>query len=205
MSRVQTNFNSWLVGLVLAGAGAVPACADVLEIGTSGAVWVAGGPAQISTASYSGAPTDPAPGTAAVAPVTEVRDGAGPALWQARVAQLSAKYDVSPRLIEALVWQESRWNQRAVSHAGARGLAQLMPGTARDLGVNPHDADSNLEGGVRYLRMQLDTFDGNVEHALAAYNAGPKRVLDAGGIPRIKETQGYVRAIIGRLNQDLRP
>ena len=63
----------------------------------------------------------------------------------------------------------------------------------------------NLEGGVRYLRMQLDTFDGNVEHALAAYNAGPKRVMDAGGIPRIKETQGYVRAIIGRLNQDLKP
>jgi soluble lytic murein transglycosylase-like protein len=205
VSRVRTNMQIWLGGLVLAGASTVPVQADVLEVGSSGAVWVAGGPAQMAPADYTAAATEAAPSTAAKAPVTEVRDGAGPAQWQARVAQLSTKYDVSPRLIEALVWQESRWNQRAVSHAGARGLAQLMPGTARDLGVNPHDADSNLEGGVRYLRMQLDTFDGNVEHALAAYNAGPKRVMDAGGIPRIKETQGYVRAIIGRLNQELKP
>lgn len=201
MSRWRTRIAGLLAGAALAAAVAAPARADVLEIGTTGPVWVAGGPIPV-TGVTTGA--EFAPATAETAPVTEVQSGAGPAQWQARVAELSAKYDVSPRLIEALVWQESRWNQRAVSHAGARGLAQLMPGTARDLGVNPHDPASNLEGGVRYLRMQLDAFDGNVEHALAAYNAGPKRVIDAGGIPRIKETQGYVRAIIGRLNQDIR-
>ena len=120
------------------------------------------------------------------------------------MAQLSARYDLSPALIEALVWQESRWREDAVSHAGARGLAQLMPGTARDLGVNPHDPVANLEGGARYLREQLNRFGGNVELALAAYNAGPGRVMRAGGIPRIAETQDYVARIMGRLSSHSR-
>ena len=85
-----------------------------------------------------------------------------------------------------------------------RGLAQLMPGTARYLGVNPDDPFANLEGGARYLREQLDRFDGNIEKALAAYNAGPGRVIAAGGIPRIRETQGYVAAIMGRLSDHSR-
>jgi soluble lytic murein transglycosylase-like protein len=75
-----------------------------------------------------------------------------------------------------------------------------MPGTARDLGVNPDDPLANLEGGARYLREQLDRFDGNLEKALAAYNAGPGRVIRSGGIPRIRETQLYVAAIMGRLS-----
>jgi soluble lytic murein transglycosylase-like protein len=74
-----------------------------------------------------------------------------------------------------------------------------MPGTARDLGVDPNDPFANLEGGARYLREQLDRFDGDIEKALAAYNAGPGRVERAGGIPRIRETQLYVAAIMGRL------
>ena len=82
---------------------------------------------------------------------------------------------------------------------GARGLAQLMPGTARDLGVDPNDPFANLEGGARYLREQLDRFDGDLEKALAAYNAGPGRVIRANGVPRIRETQLYVAAIMGRL------
>ncbi|MGB3165727.1 MAG: lytic transglycosylase domain-containing protein, partial [Alteraurantiacibacter sp.] len=73
------------------------------------------------------------------------------------------------------------------------------PGTARDLGVNPDDPLANLEGGARYLREQLDRFDGDLERALAAYNAGPGRVIRANGIPRIRETQTYVAAIMGRL------
>ncbi|MEC8179732.1 MAG: lytic transglycosylase domain-containing protein, partial [Pseudomonadota bacterium] len=87
---------------------------------------------------------------------------------------------------------------------GARGLAQLRPGTARDLGVNPDDPFANLEGGARYLREQLDRFDGDLEKALAAYNAGPGRVIRANGVPRIRETQAYVAAIMGRLSNHSR-
>ncbi len=118
--------------------------------------------------------------------------------------QLAARYDLSPALIEAVVWQESRWRENAVSPAGARGLAQLMPGTAGELGVNADDPLANLEGGARYLREQLDRFDGDLELALAAYNAGPGRVEDAGGIPRIRETQVYVSSIMGRLSDHSR-
>lgn len=198
MSRLRSSLYELLLGAALIGSLPVVARADVQEIGAKGAVWVAGGPATQTSVSQ---PLDSAP-SALLAPITEVGTAAGPAQWQARVAELSIKYDVSPRLIEALVWQESRWKPNAVSSAGALGLTQLMPGTARDLGVDPRDPDANLEGGVRYLRMQLDTFDGNLELALAAYNAGPQRVIDAGGIPRIRETEGYVRAIFGRLNQN---
>jgi len=115
------------------------------------------------------------------------------------VEELAARFDLSPALIEALVWQESRWRAGAVSPAGARGLAQLMPGTARELGVDASDPFANLEGGARYLRQQLDRFGGDLEKALAAYNAGPGRVIRAGGIPEIRETQLYVSAIMGRL------
>jgi soluble lytic murein transglycosylase-like protein len=173
-----------------------PARADVLEIGPAGAAWVAGGPAVQ-------APEDVAVAVAD-APVTQVPVAAGPAEWRARVAELASKYDVSPSLLEALVWQESRWRHSAVSPVGARGLAQLMPGTARDLRVDAGDANANLEGGARYLRMQLDAFGGDVEKALAAYNAGPGRVRRANGVPPIRETQKYVAAIMGRLSASVR-
>lgn len=192
--------------LALASAfAAAPASADVLEIGENGAQWIAGGPVMSATpeampggarpvelsADYvvpSAAYADPARHAAVV-----------PSRYSAKVHELAARFDLSPALIEALVWQESRWREGAVSHAGARGLAQLMPGTARYLGVNPDDPYANLEGGARYLREQLDRFDGDLERALAAYNAGPGRVERAGGIPRIRETQLYVAAILGRL------
>ena len=135
---------------------------------------------------------------------TDLHDDAVPAAFTAKVAELSARFDLSPSLIEAMVWQESRWNPNAVSPVGARGLAQLMPGTARELGVDPRDPFANLEGGARYLRAQLDRFDGDLEKALAAYNAGPGRVERAGGIPRIRETQQYVAAIMGRLSDHSR-
>jgi soluble lytic murein transglycosylase-like protein len=163
--------------------------ADVLEIGLTGFRWVAGAPVG----------DEPAP-----TPLTVVGESAGPAHWRTRVAHLAAKYDISPMLLEAMVWQESRWNQAARSAAGARGLAQLMPGTARAMGVDPDDPGANLEGGARYLRMQLDTFGGDLEMALAAYNAGPARVIEAGGIPAIRETENYVAAIMARLSQPVR-
>jgi soluble lytic murein transglycosylase-like protein len=80
------------------------------------------------------------------------------------------------------------------------GLAQLMPATARDLGVDPANPIANLNGGARYLRYLLDEFDGNVEKALAAYNAGPARVRSAGGVPAIAETRNYVTSIVRRVS-----
>jgi soluble lytic murein transglycosylase-like protein len=79
-----------------------------------------------------------------------------------------------------------------------------MPGTARAIGVDPNDPRANLEGGARYLRMQLDEFGGDIEKALAAYNAGPARVKSADGIPAIRETRNYVAAIMSRLSDSVR-
>jgi hypothetical protein len=183
--------------------------ADVLQIESDGARWVAGGPVVPELPSATAVDED----TLEVLPdgtgfhpasITSVADAAGPERFRARVAELAAKYDISPTLLEAVVWQESRWNTAAVSRVGARGLTQLMPGTARQMGVDPHDPMANLEGGARYLRMQLDAFGGDIERALAAYNAGPARVQKAGGIPAIRETQLYVTSIMSRLTDPVR-
>jgi soluble lytic murein transglycosylase-like protein len=130
---------------------------------------------------------------------TDVGPAPVPAQYAAALKQAAASANVSPSLLSALIWQESRWNAQAVSPKGAMGLAQLMPATARYLGVNPADPISNLTGGARYLRQLLDLFDGNVEKALAAYNAGPGRVRSAGGVPAIAETQNYVTSIVRRI------
>ena len=106
-------------------------------------------------------------------------------------------------LLQALIWQESRFSIGARSPVGAFGLTQIMPGTASDLGINPEYYDSpylQVEGGARYLAAQLTTFDGNVVNALAAYNAGPGRVFEYGGVPPFKETQHYIRVIPERYN-----
>lgn len=106
------------------------------------------------------------------------------------------RHSVPEELFLRLVHQESRWNPNAVSSAGARGLAQLMPDTARGLGVNPDDPVQNLDGGARYLRQMYDRF-GDWRLALAAYNAGPGAVERHDGIPPYAETTQYVRIIMG--------
>ena len=114
------------------------------------------------------------------------------------VARRAARREGIPEdLFLRLVQQESGWNPGAVSHKGARGLAQLMPATARYLGVNPDDPAQNLEGGARYLREQYDRFR-SWRLALAAYNAGPEAVERHGGVPPYRETRGYVKAILGK-------
>ncbi|WP_037307233.1 lytic transglycosylase domain-containing protein [Ruegeria halocynthiae] len=110
--------------------------------------------------------------------------------------QAARKHNVPEELFLRLVQQESGWNPHAKSHKGALGLAQLMPGTARLLGVNPHDPKQNLEGGARYLSWQYRKFK-SWRLALAAYNAGPKAVEKHGGVPPYKETQNYVKVIWG--------
>jgi soluble lytic murein transglycosylase-like protein len=117
--------------------------------------------------------------------------------YAAAIDATAARHGLDGRLLAALVWTESNFRPDAVSHAGALGLAQLMPGTARGLGVDPRDPMQNLDGGARYLRAQLDTF-GRVDLALAAYNAGPGRVHAAGGVPNIVETQLYVVRVLER-------
>ena len=107
-----------------------------------------------------------------------------------------AKYSLPSGLLDALVWTESRYNPLAVSPAGAAGLGQLMPATAKELGVsNRFDPMANIFGAARYLRQMLDRF-GVVHLALAAYNAGPGAVERAGGIPRNGETPRYVRDVL---------
>ena len=188
---IRARLLALAAGLAWAGA----AQADVLEIGVNGTVRTL---KDSPNATWASDDTQQATGNVPDGAVTVIGDAYSGNYAQALQAIARAN-DLSPHLLEALVWQESRWNPSAVSRAGAIGLAQLMPGTARDLGVNPHDPIQNLSGGARYLRQQLNRFDGNVEKALAAYNAGPGRVMTAGGIPSIPETQAYVRAIVARL------
>jgi len=106
------------------------------------------------------------------------------------------RHGIPEDLFLRLVQQESGWDPKAVSHAGAIGLAQLMPDTAARLGLHPNDPEENLEGGARYLRAQYERFK-SWRLALAAYNAGPEAVVKHDGVPPFAETKGYVKAILG--------
>ena len=118
-------------------------------------------------------------------------------LAKAKLIQEAArKYNVDPRLVSAVAETESNGNQDVVSSAGAVGVMQLMPSTAASLGVNPYDKAQNIEGGTKYLRQMLDTFNGDVQKAVAAYNAGPGAVQKYGGTPPYKETQNYVNKVM---------
>ena len=118
------------------------------------------------------------------------------------IYEAAKKHQVNPRLIAALIRQESAGNIRAVSHKGARGLMQLMPATAKRFGVRKDqlfDPQHNLEAGVKYLSWLVDQFPNDLAKILAAYNAGEGAVARYGGIPPYRETRDYVRRIFGNL------
>lgn len=117
-----------------------------------------------------------------------------------RIVQEARKQGLCPYLALSVAKQESAFNCNARSHAGAIGLFQLMPATAKDLGVNPYQVDQNICGGIRYLKMMKNQF-GSTRLALAAYNAGPGAVQKYGGIPPYRETQKYVQYIMKFYNQ----
>jgi len=109
------------------------------------------------------------------------------------------RYGVDPRFIHAVIWQESKYKVRAKSGAGAQGLMQMIPATARRFGCSDvYDSEANVNAGTRYLRWLLERFDGNISLALAGYNAGEGAVDKYNGVPPYNETQNYVRIITGR-------
>jgi soluble lytic murein transglycosylase-like protein len=113
---------------------------------------------------------------------------------------------VDPRLIHAVIWQESRYNPNAVSHVGAKGLMQLMPDAAKRFDcADRNDEEANVEAGTKYLRWLLKHFNGDVSLALAGYNAGEGAVEKSGGVPAFAETQNYVRVIEGRYGKSYHP
>ncbi|MDX2495174.1 MAG: lytic transglycosylase domain-containing protein [Desulfuromusa sp.] len=112
------------------------------------------------------------------------------------IEQSAQRFQLDRALIKAVIKVESDFNPRVISSKGAQGLMQLMPDTAKEVGVyNPFDPSESIHGGSLYLRKMLDSFDSNLDYALAAYNAGPGAVRKYGGIPPYEETQNYVKRV----------
>jgi hypothetical protein len=145
----------------------------------------------------------PPPTAEASAPVPRPTLEARP--FAALIATVATKHGIDPALVHAVIEAESNYKARATSHVGARGLMQVMPATARDLGVKNarrlFDPEENLEAGVKYLKLLLERFDGDLPTALAAYNAGPGTVSKYDGIPPYPETQNYVRKVLSNFQQ----
>jgi len=122
------------------------------------------------------------------------------------IFRAGGRHGIDPRFIHAVIWQESKYKPKALSHAGAQGLMQLMPATARRFGcTDPHDMAANVEAGTRYLSWLLKRFNGDVKLTLAGYNAGEGAVDKYDGVPPYNETQNYVRKIVASYGKSFHP
>lgn len=191
-----TTWRAQVLGLCL-GLLATQARAQVIEMIPSGGFIVHQGPGLYV-----------APGTPSVpiGGLTKVPEIAAASAWgrslrapEARIQAAAGIAGVSPGLLSAVAWQESRYNDAARSPKGAVGMMQLMPATAAQLGVDASDPSANTTGGARYLAAMMTSFDGDLVKALASYNAGPAAVRRYNGVPPYRETRAYVAAIMERL------
>jgi len=180
--------------LGLSPAGAPISTSSASSAASTGATGSSGFAAQL--ASVTGTPAASATTDTTATAGTAAGPGASTP-YAAEIDAAAAKYNVDPALLRGLIRQESNFNANATSPAGARGLTQLMPGTAAALGVDPSVPAQAIEGGAKYLRQQLDRFGNDPAKALAAYNAGPGAVQRYGGVPPYAETQNYVRKVMG--------
>ena len=127
----------------------------------------------------------------------------GRELYESIIQEAAAMHGVDEDLVRAVIQTESGFDPKAVSRVGAKGLMQMMPATAKRMGVeDPFDPRDNIMGGVKYLRLLLDKFKGNVPLALAGYNAGPRKVAKFKGIPPYKETRGYVKKVLREMAEE---
>jgi soluble lytic murein transglycosylase-like protein len=185
-------------GAVLAIVASCAAIADVIEIQDDG-----------TTATFTGPVISTADGAHPIGAVAPDRPSAVPSqILSNRMTFAAGQSGISGRLIEAVAWQESRFNQQARSAKGAIGVMQLMPETARELGVNAEIPAGNIDGGAAYLSKLLRLYDGDLILALSAYNAGPAAVTRYGGEPPFAETRNFVDGVLGRLTmmtEDLKP
>jgi soluble lytic murein transglycosylase-like protein len=197
--------HGFLVPALWALLAVSPAYADVIDISPTGTIAVYKGPTQFVGAST--IPLTTVPAANQPARQSASAQGFAPSFPQQMhpilvgyLNDAATRYNVDPGLVRAVAWQESRFRSDAVSPKGAIGIMQLMPATAAQLGVNPHDPRQNIEGGVAYLRTLLTQFNGDIKLSLAAYNAGPAAVQRYGGIPPFRETQLYVKSIAERID-----
>ena len=184
-----------MLGLSPAGAPlSTSSASSAAGTGASGSSGFAAQLASVTGTPAASATTDPT----ATAGTNGATAGSGASTpYATEIDAAAGKYNVDPALLRGLIRQESNFNANATSPAGARGLTQLMPGTAAALGVDPSVPAQAIEGGAKYLRQQLDRFGGDPAKALAAYNAGPGAVQRYGGVPPYAETQNYVRKVMG--------
>jgi soluble lytic murein transglycosylase-like protein len=180
--------------------------ADVIEISPSGIATIYKGPTVFTgTSSAPIAAAQAAPRNSGVNPTIAANpDPRFPmTMHPVLVGYLNdaaTRFNVDPALVLVVAWQESRFRSDLISPKGAIGIMQLMPATAQQLGVNPHDPRQNIYGGVAYLSLLLTRFNGDKSLALAAYNAGPEAVAQYRGIPPFRETQNYVKSIGERIS-----